>query len=125
MSTEDTKVDLFLDAHPKIDRLVTKFYLARRWARWVIPNYLEERKWKPGVYYYDHGSIPCILLRREDDSLTGQSLVDGKVIGGCSIYNCGPELCSKEDAVARADRIRDEGTDWLYRDLYPDQYPET
>jgi hypothetical protein len=106
--TED-EWDAWQDAHPRADRLITQAYRVRRWVRWTVPNYRERRRWRPGMFYLDHGSEPCVLVRLYDrEALEGVSMVDGRLIGGCSIYACGPEPVTRERAVEMAERLRAE-----------------
>jgi hypothetical protein len=75
--------------------------------RWVIPNWRIRRQFKPGGFYLDHGSHPCVLICMPDsETLEGVSLVDGRVIGGCSIFHCGPEPVSREKAMEIAAEMR-------------------
>jgi hypothetical protein len=106
--TEDEWED-WLDAHRRIDRAITRGYRAAWWAGGVVPHWWERRRWTPGMFYLDHGSEPCVLVRLYDgDTLEGVSLVDGSLVGGCSIYACGPEPVDRKTALVQADRMRDE-----------------
>lgn len=107
--------DDWLDEHPKIDRLINRSYIWRRAPRDFIRRLRAKREWRPGSFYLDHGNEPCVLVRLHDDMLTGVSLVDGRLIGGCSIYACGPEHVTEEEARQRADRQR------ALKELVPDE----
>lgn len=104
-----SNLDGWLDKHPRVDRLVTEAYRARLIARQAVPHWRETRRWKPGMFYLDHGSTPCVLHRLYDsDTLEGVSLVDGRLIGGCSIYACGPEPVTRKEALELARKLRGE-----------------
>ena len=61
------------------------------------------------MFYLDHGSEPCVLVRLYDrEVLEGVSLVDGRLIGGCSIYACGPEPVDRKRALEMAERLRED-----------------
>lgn len=107
LKTDETWLDRWLDKHPKIDRLTWKYYELKRLPRRWVQNLQARREWRPGMYYLDHGSTPCVLVRIEDyDSLVGVSLVDGRIISGCSIYHCGPEATDEKAAWELAEHLR-------------------
>lgn len=99
--------DKWLARHDRADEIYTNAYrktilpLRRLW--WVIPNRRLRRQFKPGGFYLDHGSEPCVLIKIEHkESLLGVSMIDGRLVGGCSIFSCGPEPCTRKEAVAAA-----------------------
>jgi hypothetical protein len=66
-----------------------------------------KRNWYAGITYLDHGYEPCALVDEDGwGGLTGVSMVDGRVIGGCSVYHCGPERVSLKEANAVAAVIK-------------------
>lgn len=106
-SNEDTKWDLWLDKHPKTDMFINRLHRLRRLPKNRLQDYKAWRTWKPGMYYLDHGSHPCVLIELEQfDALVGVSLVDGSIKGGCSIYACGPEPTDAKTARDMADHLR-------------------
>jgi hypothetical protein len=109
MTEEESAWDRWLDEHPVVDGAIIRAYRVRRWVRWTVPNFRERRRWRRGMFYLDHGSEPCVLVRLYDrEALEGVSLVDGRLIGGCSIYACGPEPVTRERAQEMAERLRAE-----------------
>lgn len=112
---DEEKIDAWLEKHPRLDRLHDRWWVIRRRVQYGPRNLLnsiqEWREWKPGSYYLDHGSIPCVLIRRDYGSLLGVSLVTGDIMGGCDIYHCGPEHIEEKEAweLARALRRCAEG----------------
>ena len=99
--------DDFLDRHERLDEIYTEVYVRTILPiRRVISNIRVEREgrnFRPGCFYLDHGSHPCVLIRREHDVLTGVSMVHGGIIGGCSVMACGPELTTEDEARRLAD----------------------
>jgi hypothetical protein len=114
--TED-EWDAWQDRHPRVDRAITRAYLVRRQVLGAVPHWRERRRWTPGMFYLDHGSLPCVLVRLYDgDTLEGVSMVDGRLVGGCSIYACGPEPVGRREALVMAERLRAErGTEGVTR----------
>ena len=108
----DSKLDLWLDKHPKIDKPYTVVYLRYRQILRRVQYAFDfkaqkyYRQWKPGIAYLDHGYEPCILVTKIDDELRGVSMIDGREKWGCSIYHCGPELVSMKEARAIRDIIK-------------------
>jgi hypothetical protein len=50
-----------------------------------------------------------VLVRLYDgDCLEGVSMVDGALVGGCSIYACGPEPVDRKGALRLAEELREE-----------------
>jgi hypothetical protein len=107
LPTED-EWDAWLDEHRRVDRAITRAYRTRLRVRQAVPRWREQRRWRPGMFYLDHGSLPCVLVELRDDALEGVSLVDGRLVGGCSIYACGPEPVGRKEALAMAERLRAE-----------------
>jgi len=108
LPTED-EWDDWQDRHPRVDRAITAAYRTRLRVRWGMQHWWERRRWRPGMFYLDHGSEPCVLVRLYgSDTLEGVSMVNGRLIGGCSIYACGPEPVTRERAVELAERLRAE-----------------
>ncbi len=106
--TED-EWDAWQDRHPRVDRAITRAYWVRWQVRSAVPRWREQRRWRPGMFYLDHGSLPCVLVRLYDgDTLEGVSMVDGQLVGGCSIYACGPEPVDRKRAMEMAERLRAE-----------------
>jgi hypothetical protein len=103
MTSDDTKFDMWLEKHPKLDHHYTNLYVRYRMIlhtpRHKFDDWRERRFWKPGSFYLDHGYTPCALIEFDFGALVGVSLVDGKVIGGCNIYHCGPEKISRGEAM--------------------------
>ena len=99
----------WLDEHRRVDRGITRAYQLRLRVRNAVPDWWERRRWRPGMFYLDHGSEPCVLVRLYDrEALEGVSLVDGRLVGGCSIYACGPEPVERREALAMAEKLRAE-----------------
>ena len=108
LPTED-EWDAWQDRHPRVDRAITRAYRTRSRVRQAVPRWREQRRWRPGMFYLDHGSLPCVLVRLYDgDTLEGVSMVDGALVGGCSIYACGPEPVGRKEALALAEKLRAE-----------------
>ena len=109
--TLSDKLDLWLDRYPKIDHAYTEVYIkvqqVKHAPRHAYDNWRERRFWTPGSFYLDHGYTPCVLTEMDQyGTLEGVSLVDGKVIGGCSIHHCGPEKVSRKEAMNVASAIK-------------------
>lgn len=101
-----TRLDLFLDRHPKLSKAQWWLWLNTK-GRWrELQSWREQREWKPGSAYLDHGYEPCILIEIDYGALTGVSLVDGRLIGGCDIHACGPERVSLKEARTIAEVIK-------------------
>jgi hypothetical protein len=106
--TED-EWDAWLDEHRRVDRAITRAYGVKLRIQWAVPQWRERRRWRPGMFYLDHGSLPCVLVRLYDgDTLEGVSMVDGALVGGCSIYACGPEPVGRKEAMRLATQMREE-----------------
>jgi hypothetical protein len=115
--SDDTWLDTWLDQHPRIDHAYTRLHM-KVWDRvWKVRRFVDVKerlafaRWKVGITYLDHGHEPCVLVKKDrDGTLTGVSLVDGRLIGGCSMYHCGPEMVPLAEARRDADAIRAEKT---------------
>lgn len=108
--TEDTRLDLWLEKHPRLDHAYTNVYISTvgrvRRAKQYFPDYLARRKFKPGTFFLDHGVTPAVVSSIDRDGhITGVSLVDGRFVGS-DIWSCGPEVTDLEGARAQADEIQ-------------------
>ena len=109
----ETRFDRWLAQRPRLDRGYTIVHM-RVWGRiHRVQRFLDVReriafaRWKPGITYLDHGYEPCALIEKDGyGGLTGVSMVDGRVVGGCSIYHCGPEMVPIAEARRVADVIQ-------------------
>lgn len=113
MTYEDTKFDLWLDKHPRVDKV---YYTLRgkwmgvwRWARYSYPDWKDRRQFKPGGFFLDHGDHPCVIVRdnTDKDAVRGISLVNG-TWQLSDRYHCGPEPTTQKEAQRIAEEMRAE-----------------
>jgi len=108
----ETPFDRWLAQRPRLDRAYTIVHM-KVWDRvHKVQRFLDLRerrafaRWRVGITYLDHGYEPCALIEKDEyGGLTGVSMIDGQLVGGCSIYHCGPEIVSLAEARKVADVI--------------------
>lgn len=109
MHDDETRYDRFLSRHKRIDRVDTWLWRHRPRILWQI--HLEHRemaRWHAGTTFLEHGHTPAVIIELDDyDGYTAVSMVDGHTMGG-SIFNCGPEPITWQEAMKLANEMREE-----------------
>ena len=96
-----SRLDDFLDKHPRLDTAYIELRHLRRAPSEKLESWKMQRKWRPGVVYMDHGSMPCVLVQLSGDMLEGIRLHDGRALNS-DLYACGPELVQTKEEIQRA-----------------------
>ncbi len=112
MTYEDTKLDIWLNKHPRVDKVYSHFmiyYWCRvRGLKQIYPRWKRMRPFRPGSFYLDHGTEPCVVVSIEDEAILGVSMVDGRLVGGCDLWHCGPVPVTMQQAGAAVKRMKEE-----------------
>ena len=80
-----------------------------------------ETSLKPGDFYEDCAYHPCLCIStdREEDNISGISLIDGSFPRSCSFVHCGVRKLSREEAMhwkffGPLDHTLAKDADWTY-----------
>jgi hypothetical protein len=111
----DSKFDLWLEKRPKLDILYSKIYtrtIGPMWGVWRLvrywyPDWKDRRQFRPGNFFLDHGTHPCVVIRdkTDKDAVRGVSLVDGS-FQLSDRYHCGPVPTTMKEANKIAQEMR-------------------
>lgn len=114
------RLDFYLRLHPGVDlHTLHGLYVKnerrkKRLFKSIMDGVCQRAEGK--THYEDCAYHPCLitLLDLENDDIEGTSLIDGTSPRSCSLLNCGVVFFTEDEAIKRADYIKEHGWETYY-----------